>query len=142
MSKKQSINILSNCAQCTKRIAKTTPPLSCYICQLVYHPRCTKLTKSDALNNISLNIPWMCRTCTCDIFPFGNIPPPPNKIYPTTVKQKQKCGSCTKSTGSSPSQPLVPGVKKPVTLNVSKVNLDAQPVFLTPFQVTIAPPET
>ena len=88
------------CMKCTKKIAKTSPLLSCYICEHNYHPKCNNLTRSDALCITSNNMPWMCKVCVCEIFPFGNIPQPKSTISSIENSEpNKKCNACRKTLG-------------------------------------------
>ena len=83
----------AKCASCDKKLFPHKINLTCDLCYLPYHSKCTKLTKSEALNIITSHFSWTCYKCVSDILPIGIIPPTNNNI---TLSQK---GTCTIESG-------------------------------------------
>ena len=59
------------CDKCAVRIPKHRPRLACSICCELKHIRCQALSKTDALNILSLDTDWICKDCIVKILPIN-----------------------------------------------------------------------
>ncbi len=88
MSRKSNV-----CTKCNTRIPKNTPILICSQCDEIKHPKCMKLSKTDAQHLIDSHYPWTCCECIADVLPINAclISKKPPVIGP---KFKVQCSSC------------------------------------------------
>ena len=78
------------CTNCTVRIPSNRPKLCCTVCNEYKHPKCQKLTVSDAKLIIATDASWICNDCRFDILPINAVKAPTN----TLPKFKIKCACC------------------------------------------------
>ncbi len=81
------------CTKCSTRIPKNTPILICSHCTEIKHPKCARLSKTEAQQLVDSRTLWTCYDCIADALPINacSTSRKPPIIGP---KFKVKCSSC------------------------------------------------
>ena len=58
------------CTACNKNISDNFPGLSCSICHINYHLKCTSGVITEVVRDFS---DWCCEYCLKSVFPFNHI---------------------------------------------------------------------
>ena len=64
---------MDNCPVCQQRINRHAKQIACSVCTLNYHLKCITLCKDEIEYLYSNSLPWYCKICTINTFPFNNI---------------------------------------------------------------------
>ena len=82
------------CNNCNTKIPKRQPVIFCDICSEYKHPKCEKLTKSQATQINLAGLSWTCSRCIVEILPINAVKKTKNVNNKNVDKVKIKCASC------------------------------------------------
>ncbi len=63
------------CGICHKNIHKNQKAIFCENCNFFVHMKCNDMSAAEykQLENEPDDVPWFCKECTMDMFPFGSL---------------------------------------------------------------------
>ena len=81
------------CNICEKACRKNQKCLPCVLCKNLVHHKCSALTVTDIHKHTSLNLPYYCKKCNDDVFPYSGEENSDLFLDPTPNNNVFECGS-------------------------------------------------